>query len=225
MNFTPTNAEVYFGISISHYDIFHRAYNEIKEMIGNNESFDLLSHTEEEISKYYQLEQMQRQSMMICIVFQAFAIEAFVNLIAVNLYDESEFFGAFEEMATMKKIKKIFSEKLKSDFLRNKEVYELVEKTFNLRDKLAHFKSKKIDLKALQDDPTSYDPFELLYDCYGNIDDSVKSYPKFKELVDSLIGHDIFEKQKNDLQEMMVFNIKEILRKAFGLNKGDSDER
>ncbi len=152
---------------------------------------------------------------MISIVFQAFAIEAYVNLIAVNLYDENEFFGRFEEMGTMKKIKKIFSEKLNSDFLKDKDIYDLVDITFDLRDKLVHFKSRRINLLEMQDNPELFDPYILIMEHYEKMDEVVNTYPKFKELVDGLVGHDIFDTQMNNLQELMNYNIQEIYKKLF----------
>jgi len=215
MHFKPTNSEVYYGISKGYHEMFHDALKEIQLLIGDKPSYDVLSHSQEDNNRFFYFEQIQRQAMMICIVFQAFAIEAYVNLIAVNLYEENEFFGKFEEMGTLKKINKIFSEKLKSDFKKDKDIYNLVDITFDLRDKLAHFKSKKIDLHAMQEDPDIYNPYEFYTDFYEKIDNIVNTYPKFKVLVDGLVGHDVIDKQMNDIEEMLKFNIQEIIRKTF----------
>lgn len=214
MYFTPTNSEVYYGISKGYHEMFHEALKEMKALIGDKPGYDVLSHSEEENNKYLYFEQIQRQSMMICIVFQAFAIEAYVNLIAVNLYEESVFFGKFEEMGTFKKINKIFSEKLNSDFKKHSDVYTLVDITFNLRDKLAHFKSKKINLLSMQEDSEIYDPYSFLMEHYEKIDEVVTAYPQFKAIVDGLIGHDVFESQMTNLKDMLAFNIQEIIRKT-----------
>jgi hypothetical protein len=214
MNFTPTNSEVYYGISLNNYQMFHDAYKEITTMTNGHHSFDVLSHTKEENEKFIWYEQVQRQAMMICIVFQAFAIEAFVNFIAVNLYEEEYFFGQFEIMKTQKKINKIFSEKLKNDFAKHDEVKELVELSFDLRDKLAHFKSKRINLEELQNDPESYNIFEYLFEHYNRIDEVINAYPKFKGLVNTILGYDIFDTQMNNLNELIATNIQDIFKKT-----------
>ena len=216
MFFTPTNAEVYYSISKGYHEMFHDALKELQLLMGDKPSYDVLSHSQEENNRFFYYEQIQRQAMMICIVFQAFAIEAYVNLIAVNLYEENEFFGTkFEEKSTLGKINKIFSEKLRNDFKKHAEVYNHVDLTFDLRNKLAHFKSKKIDLMAMYDNPDIYNPYEFYYDFYEKIDDVVNSYPKFKVLVDGLVGHDVIDKQMSDIEEMLKFNIQEIIRKTF----------
>lgn len=212
MFFTPTNSEVYYGISKSYHEMFHDAFKEMDAMRGNA-SYDMLSHSQEENNRFLYFEQIQRQAMMISIVFQAFAIEAYVNLIAVNLYEENDFFGKFEEMGTMKKINKIFSEKLNSDFLKYTEIYDLVDITFDLRDKLAHFKSKRVNLLAMQEKPELYNPYESIMEYYEKIDEVITTYPKFKELVDGLVGHDIYDTQMSNLQELMKLNIQEIYKK------------
>jgi hypothetical protein len=214
MFFTPTNSEVYYGISKGYHEMFHDAFKEMKAMSGDKASYDILSLTSEEIKRYLNFEQIQRHAMMISIVFQAFAIEAYVNFIAVNLYEENEFFGGFEKKATMGKINKIFSEKLRSDFTKNTEIYDLVHTTFDLRDKLAHFKSKRIDLRTIQDNPEIYNPYELSIEHYEKIDEVIMAYPKFKKLVDGLLGYDIYDKQMNNIQELISSNIQEIYRKS-----------
>lgn len=214
INFTPSNAEVYYSISKGYYELFHDALKEIKVMMGDKQSFDILSHSQEENNRFHYYEQIQRQVMMICIVFQAFAIEAYVNLIAVNLYEENEFFGTkFEKESTIEKAKIIFRDKFNDRFSSHTDIYNLVKKTFALRNGLAHFKSKKIDLLSMQEDLEFYNPHEFYYDYYEKIDEIVTAYPKFKTLVDGLVGHDIFEKQMKDVEEMLIYNIKEIKRK------------
>jgi len=217
MTFTPTNAEVYYGISKGYHEMFHDALKEMKFMIGDKPAYDVLSHTNEENGKYFYYEQIQRQAMMICIVFQAFAIEAFVNLVAVDLYEEDEFFGTkFEKEGTIEKIKIIFKDKLNDRFSMHIDIFNLVKKTFALRNGLAHFKSKKIDLLAMQENPDIYNPYSFIMEHYEKIDEVVTAYPKFKALVNGLIGHDVIEKQMSDLQDMIKFNINEMFRKSFG---------
>ena len=213
MFFTPTNSEVYYGISKGYHEMFHDALKEMKSIMGDKLSYDMLSHSSDENEQFLYFEQIQRQAMMISIVFQAFAIEAYVNLIAVNLYDENEFFGNFEEKGTIKKINKIFSEKLRSDFVKNKAIYDLVDTTFDLRDKLVHSKSKRINLMAIQENPENFNPFESLINHYEKIDEVITAYPKFKELVDSLVGYDIFDNQMNNLHELIKLNLQEIYKK------------
>ncbi len=216
MNFIPTNSEVYYGISKGYHEMFHSAIKEMKSIMGDTPSYDMLSHSSEQNNRYIYFEQIQRQSMMICIVFQAFAIEAHVNLIAVNLYDEKEFFGTnFEKKSTIEKIKIIFKDKLNDRFSEHTDIFNLVKKTFALRNGLAHFKSKKIDLLAMQEDPGLYNPYEFIHDYYDKIDEIVTTYPKFKTLVDGLIGNDIMKNQMKNLDELLLFNIKEIFRKSF----------
>lgn len=218
MEYIPTYSEFYNSISLNYYGRFLNTFKELKKMANEQGYFDVLANSPENNAKYTQLFSINREALIIAVVFHAFAIEAYVNLIAAHLYKEEEFFGNFERKSTQSKIRKIFSEKLSGDYNSHIEVKAKVDLLFTLRDRLVHFKSKKIDLEALQDDPMDYDPNEYLSDIYENIDEVMKSYELLKALLNSLIGYDVFNKQMDNLNQAMMWNIKEIYRKAFGIN-------
>ncbi len=52
MFFTPTNTEVYYGISKNYHEMFHDALKEINNMSGDKASYDLLSHSQDENNRF-----------------------------------------------------------------------------------------------------------------------------------------------------------------------------
>ena len=217
MHFTPTNSEVYYGISYNNYLKFHDFTKELKLMCDKYNNFQVLDHTPDEVQNYHFLDSQCREALFITIVFQAFAIEAFVNLVAVNLYKEEEFFGVFEKKSTTKKIRKIFGDKLNSSYDKFTKEKDLVDLTFMLRYQLAHYKSKNIDLEEMQSNPYSYNPYEDVIPIYDNIDEIIEAYPSFKALVYNELGYDLFKKQEENLMQSVEFNIKEMFKKGFGI--------
>jgi len=213
MNYTLTNSESYNDISISHYETFKKMDSELFKLNEGNKSYDFLSHVISENEHYTYIYGLFQQSLMISIVFQAFAVEAFVNFVAVNLYEQDEFFGKFDMMNTEKKIRKIFSEKLNSDFSKFEETEALIKILFELRDRLVHYKSKRINLETLHDSVNEYDPFEFMEVLYNNIDKVICAYKKMKELLFDLNGFDILTKQSNDLNNEIRKCFEEVAQK------------
>jgi hypothetical protein len=221
MDFIPTHSEFYNSISENHYDLFLQTSEELQKMANKYGSYDFLSNTPEDNDRFSQLQSLQREALFISIVFQAFAIEAYTNLVATHLYKEEDFFGIFEQMNTLKKIRKIFSEKLNKDFDSQEAVKEKIKKLFDLRDSLVHFKSRKLDLEHIQENPMNYNPYEYISSLYEGVDEVMKSFPLLKGLVNSLIGYDIYNQMMDDLSNLMQWNIQEMMKKTFTSNSSN----
>lgn len=215
MNFTPNNSDIYNGISVRNYKQFKIADIEIRKLSNKYGNFDLLSNTPENVEKYTLLYSRITETLFVSIVFQALAVEAYVNFIAVNLYGENDFFGSFEMKGTEAKLRKIFSEKIRSDFLKDVDISNKVKELFDLRDEIVHFKSKQVDLGAMEQNPDIYNPFEFIDRHYNGIENIIDTYEALKTLITKLHGVDITVEQSSALQEALAKQISEMFGKLF----------
>ena len=101
--------------------ISQQAYEEYTESIIYLKSlgcayWDFLEHTEEENAKYMSAMQDRERSALTAIVFQALAIESFVNLLGVQRIGEEVYYSEYETKGstTLEKLKKICKEFLKN---------------------------------------------------------------------------------------------------------------
>lgn len=214
MNITPSNSEIYYEISVIHYQIYLQLFNDLRNLTVDDVPFDFLTHTPDENEKYKRTWRQQYQSLIVSIVFQAFAVEAFVNFVGESLYDEGYFFGKFEKMKTSCKINKIFSEKLNSDFSKFGDVKESVDKVFHLRDDLAHFKTTRINIEDLKQSPEKLNPIGYVDELYESIEMVKSAYPSFKKIINTLLGYDILDRQKQDNEKKVLETITDVINEA-----------
>ncbi len=230
MKYSQSNAEIYYGLSIHYYENYKNKLSELYAF-ADNKSYKVIKTPEDEM-KYKVLFHDSREYLYISIVFNAFAIEAFINLVGVTVFGNEVFFSEIERKNTFPKIRLIFHE-LKDDFDKHTEVKELIELAFDLRHKLAHSKSKQLDLIDIQNDiyhkfsPENlgkytyediFDPFEELNWLANNVDTSLVAYQKFKELTNKILGYDIFAKQAESLQRSIDYNVQEMIKKGVQFN-------
>jgi len=229
MKYIQSNADFYYGQSIHYYEKYKCKLSELSAF-SDNKTYKVIKTLEDEL-KYKDLFHDSREYLYISIVFNAFAIEAFINLVGVTVFGNDVFFSEIERKNTFPKIRSIFHE-LKDDFDKHTEEKELIELAFDLRHKLAHSKSKQLDLIDIQNDiyhkfsPENlgkytyediFDPLEELNWLAGNVEAAMSAYPNFKELVNKTLGYDIFEKQAENLQRSIDYNIQEMFKKGLGI--------
>ena len=221
MYFIPTMCEVYNEISLSFYERFKVSDNEINLLTDGNKTFDVLSHTKEEVAKYNSLYKDMNEFLYCSIIFQAFAIEAYVNFIGVNKLDEKEFFEKHERKNTIAKLRLILNRAYNQNLDIRKEILTDINKLFDFRDHLVHFKSKRVELSIAAME--NYNPYEFLAELYSEVDVLILTFNKLRTLVNSFEGRDLIDCQAILLLSEMERNIKEMIRKSFGLPPDDSE--
>lgn len=237
MKYCQSNAEFYYSLSVQYYERFKKISLEINEF-AKAKRYVSIDTNEDQINYSYLLKEYS-EYLYISIVFNAFAIEAFINLIGVTVYGNDEFFSGIERKNTFPKVRLIFH-KLNEDFDKYTEEKELLELAFEIRNKLVHSKGEEIDLIVMQNDiyekfsPENlgkfgiddiYDPLDELNWLSSKIDSSMEAYPKFKALVSQVLGYDIFEKHTENLFKAFELNLQNMIKKTTykhdGINKDD----
>ncbi len=152
-----TNANVYADMS----DDYYKQYLHFSELRNNLPiSFDIVSDTERYVLAF-NLQQEARKNAIAAIVFQALAIEAYINLFGMYTLGEKLFYDKYERLSFTKKLEAIcesFGRIYPQEHL--SQVYNLFQK----RHRLVHEKPKEFSFH--------FQPFDYnhLENNYSDID-------------------------------------------------------
>lgn len=75
----------------------------LKKTLFNNQSRDILSHTPDENSKYFNLYRERQNASIISIVFEAFAVEAFINCYGSEKLGKKQFDAHYSKLGVTDK--------------------------------------------------------------------------------------------------------------------------
>ena len=197
-------------------DIAKNFYNELiankellKKLSGYESSWDLLSHSEEENETYKYYWAIIRRNTISIVVFEALAIESYINL--YGYYNLKEKFNKdYEYRPTLKKLCDLCEDVTKKKFPKGEKLYCQLTNLFKKRDDLVHFKSESIIIKGSSEEEFNsfiskhigsttdieLDQYIILYDDLRN---------KLKELEGCEL--DVVDKQKKDTLDSILSNI------------------
>lgn len=185
--------------------LFFEEYSILKEEINlhNNgiSSWDYLSHSQEENQKYDQTSHIARRNSIAAIVFQALAIESYLNLYGTyNLGDR--FDRAFESKPTLVKLSLLCKEVTKKDFPKG-DLYNNIGLLFKKRNSLVHYKAHSIDLKTSSDSEFEDYIYKHVAYAFSDIEKYIGLYDKLKKELKELEGveYDIIEQQIINAQQ------------------------
>ena len=201
--------------------ISQQAYEEYTESIIYLKSlgcayWDFLEHTEEENAKYMSAMQDRERSALTAIVFQALAIESFVNLLGVQGIGEEVYYSEYETKGstTLEKLKKICKEFLKKPYPTNDKDYSMLTSLLKKRDLIVHTKPRTVSIDG---EAISYEEFMSQTEyIHKNICEEIKSYENLKRKLAMLEGKEIDLIQENyqELIKCLSDNIIEMIFKA-----------
>ena len=146
-----SNSSIYYQMSIEYLNNYENKYKEYMEYTNNNSSWDILSHSIEENNKCLYLYHQYRSNAIAAIVFQALAIEAYINLYGTYKIGETKFIKYYEKENTIDKICDVCKEVSGKEFPKDKNLYALLKTLIKERNDLVHYKSKSIDFKQSSD--------------------------------------------------------------------------
>lgn len=200
--------------------ISQQAYEEYSELIIYQKSlgcayWDFLEHTEEENAKYMSAMQDRERSALTAIVFQALAIESFVNLFGVQRIGEEVYYSEYETKGstTLGKLKKICKEFLKKPYPTNDKDYSTLTSLLKKRDLIVHTKPRTVSIDG---EVISYEEFMSQTEyIHKNICEEIKSYENLKRKLAMLEGKEIDLIQENyqELIKCLSDNIIEMILK------------
>ncbi len=192
MKLYPILCENYNEISLSFYDKYRAGVGKYR---GSGCIWDFNEHTPEENYDYINTRRDTYNSAFGAIVFQAIAVEAFVNLFGVYRLGDKVFYSDIEKhgATTSDKLKNIYKRLYGNNYPTNTVEYNRLKSLLSKRNRIVHTKPKAL---SMQDEATTpnYSVFMEQVDfIFSNIDEEMKSYETLKRTIKEL------EKKECDL--------------------------
>lgn len=217
MNYSFSLCEYFYQISIEQYEIYVISRKELDEVANHEKSFDILSHSPEEDIKFKNLYDKTISSAISFIVFQAFAVEAYMNFYGAKKIGDKEFISHYDRISIIDKIVIVSKIATSKDFPKGEHVFELVRRLFRQRDKLVHYKSKAIDIGSCSEEDFckhQYNCYEFIFD---GIEEITNTYPQLKATLAKMENKqiDLFSEQLNEAFTEMKKQLEEMVQKAF----------
>jgi hypothetical protein len=186
--------ELYNKSSKQFYEEYFSLKEEIDNLNGAKAFWDYTSHTSEENYRYDINSFIARRNAFAAIVFQALAIESYLNL--YGSYHLSEKFDKeYEYKPTLKKLKSLCKDVVKKEFPADDNLYKDIDLLFRKRDSLVHDKVHLVETTLPENELR--DPF-LDYENYifNDIKKDIGIYDRLKAKLKELEGAeaDIIEK-------------------------------
>ena len=200
----PMLCETYNEISQQAYKEYIEAITYLKSL--GLDVWDYCDHTKEQNEKYTSAMQKREKSAITAIVFQALAVEAFINLFGAQRIGETTFYTQYEcrGSTTLGKLKKISKEFLHKPYPTEGKAYSMLTSLLNKRDSIVHTKPKAVTING---EPTAYDDFMSQTEyIYKNIDGELECYEKLKRSMASLEGKERDLIQENLEKTLDVFS-------------------
>lgn len=206
--------ENYNGMSKCFFQQYKDAESYLKSL--NCGFWDLLDHTQDENEKYFEALSLRYHSALAAIVFQALAVEAFVNLYGAQQIGEDTYYAEYEKKGatTESKIKKICTEHLKSRYPTSDKSYARLMSLLIKRNDIVHTKPRSVTIDG---SPIAYDEFMSQTEyIFKDIDEEMQSYDILKCNLMKLEGKekDIIQENIEVQQHTMLEQISEMYSKA-----------
>lgn len=214
-------SEVFSDMSITYYNYYISNHDDLKRMNGGR-SWDIADHTPEENGHFFAVYRATFYNAVSAVVFQALAVEAYVNLFGVKIFGEAEFYNKFERVSTVNKLKAIY-EKIFCNGERQKEfedpIKDQIDKLFTKRNHLVHYKSRYIDVQNSSMDEFfayMYDQQDFVWD---RINDDMKVYRNLKSTQMNWSGSekDLTRAEEEESEALRQQLLKEMIEKAYGI--------
>ena len=185
--------EIFNNISIENYNRYKISNTKINNMSDEFNSYDFLDHSEKENAEFLVQMQTNNDAAISAIVFQALAVEAYINYFCIAKIGEVRFENEYDKkhISTKEKLKKICKEVLNKNFpTDSKEYIEFID-LFNKRNKLVHYKIKGIDIKNSSDKEYYQNLNDQFLFIFEEIDNLMNVYKNLKKTLSQLDGTDI----------------------------------
>lgn len=189
MNYIHSD-EIYYEISMTNYQLY-KENNEKFIKISKNVLWDISDpKSMESIFEFIMAFRFKQKAAIIAVVFQALAIEAYINYYGVVKIGKEKFDELFENKnkgyaSTKRKYRDIYKLIYKKSLPESEKAYQNMCNLFELRDKLVHSKTQKIDYKTGDLKKFNNSMYELLFQKdFEDIDNIIETYEQIRGFMD-----------------------------------------
>lgn len=130
MNYTFSMCEYFYSMSRDQYDMYIKSRNDLNEVAGYSECFDVLSHSSAKIQEFNLLHFKTNSAAIATIVFQALAVEAYINFYGVIKLGDNMFNSHYERISIADKIVILSKVATGRDFPKGNNIFNLIKKLF-----------------------------------------------------------------------------------------------
>lgn len=177
MSYIISNWIDYKRIAFSHFTIYKQLITERDKIDYNN-----INTTEEERKRIGDLQESAKENALIAVLFEAFAVEAFINYYGYMRLGEKDF-CLVPDKYIESKFKNIIFRATGNGFPAKSKEYKMFVKLFKTRNALVHSKSTIVNgLFANQKEEIEEQAHRVLSTLWGDGKDVLFSY------IDDLIG-------------------------------------
>ncbi len=223
MDVYPMLCENYNGMSQSFYAQYKDAVGYLKSL--KCRSWDILSHTADENEMYGTAQSMRLHSAIAAIVFQALAVEAFVNLYGAQKVGDEAFYSKydFKGATTLGKLKAICKDVLHKDYPTCDKAYSRLDSLMKKRNDIVHTKPHPVSVVSTPEVPDYTEFMSQTEFVFKNIDDEMKSYNTLRENLRVLDGNekDLIQENIESSMDACAKAIFEMCVKALFPQEGD----
>lgn len=211
--------DVFSQLSDGFYSQFNLSVSQLKTLT-KSKNWDILAHSSAENALYIELYNLRFRSAISAIVFQALAVEAYINFYGVSKIGEENYYKDYEKSTSTKdKLKNISKNIFNKDFPTQNKDYENFILLFKKRDTLVHYKTKGFDISNSSDNEFSQNFQNQIGFVYKNIDNIMSVYTSIKRILSELdeTNIDLISAEKSKSNDLIQSNILEMLNKSFGV--------
>lgn len=223
-NINVIMCEVFSQMSNNEFLNYKKCMSSIHQ-ICKTTSWDLLDHDEDDNATFIHLYQLIPQYAISTIIYQALAVEAFVNYYGMAKLGEQylntidrKTHGSDTECGTTRKLKRILQD-LNITFLDDDKLFRDITNLFRVRDKLVHYKTKPISIESIMHDPESKtNEDEQILFVLDDIENRVNIYSNLKRQISQLDGTyvDFIDSENMNMESIMNKQIIDIFNKSLG---------
>jgi hypothetical protein len=203
------------------------AYLENKEkymkISNNNSSWDLDAHSEAESMEYSYSWQTYYLNAITALVFQAMAVESYINYYGLVKLGKEIFNDKYEKTSTFPKLFKICKQVTTKDFPKDSDLYANLVDLFKKRNKLVHSKADVFDFKDFTIEKFQESNKEYIVFVFDNLESLIEVYPKLKKELATIDGSyiDIIQQDKQKTEEFIEYSIANMFTRDQSLNEED----
>ncbi len=137
----------YYSIADLNYNKYKHFKEEYRKLTSGSKGWDMLSHSKEDNTKYMEYWGNYKYHAFIAVIFQALAVEAYINYYGFKKLGNTKFKTHYEKMDTIDKYIIIYEIVNKKEFPKDEAIYEKLKKLISLRNYLVHSKATKVNMK------------------------------------------------------------------------------
>lgn len=216
MNLYPILCENYNEISRTFYDKYKAGIEKYRD---SGCIWDFNEHTPEENYDYRKTRRDTYNSALGAIVFQAIAVEAFVNLFGAYRLGDEVFYSDIEKTGatTSDKLKNIYRRLYGGNYPTNTVEYNRLMSLLNKRNRIVHTKPKALSMQDEEITPNYGVFMEQVDFIFSNIDDEMKSYETLKRTIRELENKecDLIHEIDKEIEQALKEGITSMINSVF----------